>query len=90
VSGYQAWLAHGRQIGFDRLLIATGTRARPWPNNAEADLDEVFTPRIHDDAERLRARIRVLPSAPNKCRDLQQKRRMYESPRLFSRGLWQQ
>jgi 3-phenylpropionate/trans-cinnamate dioxygenase ferredoxin reductase subunit len=35
----QVRLANGDQIGFDRLLIATGTRARPWPNPAEAALD---------------------------------------------------
>ena len=35
-------LADGEEVGFDRLLIATGTRARPWPNEAEAALDGVF------------------------------------------------
>src|SRR5262252_2132825 len=29
-------LADGDQVPFDRLLIATGTRARPWPNATEA------------------------------------------------------
>ena len=28
-------LANGDQIPFDRLLIATGTRSRPWPNPKE-------------------------------------------------------
>jgi NADPH-dependent 2,4-dienoyl-CoA reductase/sulfur reductase-like enzyme len=26
----------GSEVGFDRLLIATGVRARPWPNATEA------------------------------------------------------
>lgn len=34
-------LADGRRISFDRLLIATGTRARPWPDLAQAALDGV-------------------------------------------------
>jgi 3-phenylpropionate/trans-cinnamate dioxygenase ferredoxin reductase subunit len=32
----QVRLADGDQVPFDRLLIATGTRARQWPNPAEA------------------------------------------------------
>src|SRR5690349_6313778 len=35
----QVHLADGRNIAYDRLLIATGTRARAWPNPAEAALD---------------------------------------------------
>ena len=31
LAGRQVRLARGEEIGFDRLLIATGTRARPWP-----------------------------------------------------------
>jgi NADPH-dependent 2,4-dienoyl-CoA reductase/sulfur reductase-like enzyme len=38
VAGHQVQLADGRQVGFDRLLIATGTRARPWPHPEEGDL----------------------------------------------------
>src|SRR5262249_56477533 len=30
----QVMLADGRRVGFDKLLIATGTRARPWPATA--------------------------------------------------------
>jgi ferredoxin len=30
-------LADGQEVGFDRLLIATGSRARPWPNEAALD-----------------------------------------------------
>ena len=54
-------LADGRQFGFDRLLIATGTRARPWPHPEEGALDGVFTLRDRDDAARLRARLAAGP-----------------------------
>ena len=50
--GKRVRLADGHTITFDRLLIATGTRARPWPNQAEAQLDGVFTLRGRDDAQR--------------------------------------
>jgi NADPH-dependent 2,4-dienoyl-CoA reductase/sulfur reductase-like enzyme len=50
-------LADGRDIDFDRLLIATGTRARPWPHETEAALDGVFTLRTAEDAGRLRRRL---------------------------------
>src|SRR5712671_1843237 len=39
LTGRQVLLADGGAVVFDRLLIATGTRARPWPNDAEAALD---------------------------------------------------
>src|SRR5689334_10308819 len=35
----QVRLADGQSVAFDRLLIATGTRARPWTNPAEAELE---------------------------------------------------
>ncbi len=44
VRDQEVQLASGQRLEFDRLLIATGTRARPWPNPAEARLDGVFTP----------------------------------------------
>jgi NADPH-dependent 2,4-dienoyl-CoA reductase/sulfur reductase-like enzyme/ferredoxin len=50
-------LADGRDVAFDRLLIATGTRARPWPHEDQAALDGVFTLRTADDAARLRDRL---------------------------------
>jgi 3-phenylpropionate/trans-cinnamate dioxygenase ferredoxin reductase subunit len=46
-------LADGRNAEYDRLMIATGTRARPWTNPAEAVLDGVFTVRTRSDAARL-------------------------------------
>jgi 3-phenylpropionate/trans-cinnamate dioxygenase ferredoxin reductase component len=54
---HQVHLADGRLVDFDRLLIATGTRARPWVNQEEAGLDGVFTLRTRDDSTRLRARL---------------------------------
>src|SRR6185436_9756196 len=54
-------LADGPTITFDRLLIATGTRARPWPNQAEAQLDGVFTLRGRDDAQLLQQRLAAKP-----------------------------
>lgn len=57
----QVYLSDGQQVGFDRLLIATGTRARPWPNRAEAALDGVFTLRTRDDAGRLQQRLAQKP-----------------------------
>ncbi|HYZ01100.1 MAG TPA: FAD-dependent oxidoreductase [Candidatus Binatia bacterium] len=46
-------LADGTDVGFDRLLIATGVRARPWPNADEVGLGGVFTVRTSGDASRL-------------------------------------
>jgi NADPH-dependent 2,4-dienoyl-CoA reductase/sulfur reductase-like enzyme len=54
---HQVHLADGRLVDFDRLLIATGTRARPWVNQEEAGLDGMFTVRTRDDSSRLRARL---------------------------------
>ena len=54
-------LADGSTLPYDRLLIATGTRARPWPNPEEASLDGVFTLRTRDDAARLSARFKAGP-----------------------------
>ncbi|RAY17136.1 ferredoxin reductase [Actinomadura craniellae] len=57
----QVRLADGRRIGFDRLLIATGVRARQWPNTAEAALDGVFVLRTREDADMLRQRLAEHP-----------------------------
>jgi NADPH-dependent 2,4-dienoyl-CoA reductase/sulfur reductase-like enzyme len=50
----QLHLADGTRIGFDKVLIATGLRARPWPNAAEAALTGVLTLRTREDAATLR------------------------------------
>ena len=57
----QVRLADGHSVAYDRLLITTGTRARPWFNQAEAELDGVFTLRGRDDAQRLRRRLAAGP-----------------------------
>ncbi|MFB9838359.1 NAD(P)/FAD-dependent oxidoreductase, partial [Actinoallomurus acaciae] len=59
--GRQVILADGQKVGFDRLLIATGLRARPWPNEAEAALDGVCTVRTPEHAEALRRRLTARP-----------------------------
>ncbi|GAA5004576.1 FAD-dependent oxidoreductase [Actinopolymorpha pittospori] len=58
----QVLLANGERVGFDRLLIATGARARPWPNEAEAGLDGVYVLRSPNDADGLRRRLAASPS----------------------------
>ena len=54
-------LADGRDLPYDRLLIATGTRARPWPNPHEGCLAGVFTLRGRDDAAALRQTLAAGP-----------------------------
>lgn len=54
-------LADGQNVDFDRLLIATGTRGRPWPHAVEASLDGVFVLRGRDDAIRLQQRLAAGP-----------------------------
>lgn len=50
-------LADGGELGFDRLVIATGARARPWPIAGEAALSGVFSLRTRDDAAALVAAL---------------------------------
>ena len=59
--GKQVLLGDGSTVEFDRLLIATGTRARPWHNDAEAGLEGVFEVRTRDDGARLRQRLADRP-----------------------------
>ena len=54
-------LATGERVAFDRLLIATGTRARPWPDRRQAALDGVYALRTRDDGARLRERLAARP-----------------------------
>ncbi|MEU9121114.1 FAD-dependent oxidoreductase [Streptomyces sp. NPDC048506] len=53
--------ADGRQVGYDRLLIATGTRARPWPERQGGSLHGVHVLRTRDDADRLRTALAAGP-----------------------------
>ncbi|MFF7233147.1 FAD-dependent oxidoreductase [Streptomyces sioyaensis] len=59
--GKRVLLADGADVPFDRLLIATGTRARPWPKPDEAAMDGVFTLRTREDAAGLAARLDAGP-----------------------------
>jgi NADPH-dependent 2,4-dienoyl-CoA reductase/sulfur reductase-like enzyme len=61
VREHQVELSDGERLEFDRLLITTGTRARPWPNPAEASLNGIFTLRTRDDARALHARLTAGP-----------------------------
>ncbi|MEU9151355.1 FAD-dependent oxidoreductase [Streptomyces sp. NPDC048417] len=57
----QVLLEDGESLPYDRLLIATGTRARPWPNPEEGALDGVFTLRTREDAGALAERLAAGP-----------------------------
>jgi 3-phenylpropionate/trans-cinnamate dioxygenase ferredoxin reductase subunit len=59
--GKRVLLADGEELPFDRLLIATGTRARPWRNAEEAALNGVFTLHTSEDAARLAERLEARP-----------------------------
>lgn len=59
---HEVKLANGENVGYDRLLIATGTRARPWPNPAEGALQGVFTVRTVEDAAGLSAALKERPN----------------------------
>ncbi|MFF4763408.1 NAD(P)/FAD-dependent oxidoreductase [Streptomyces sp. NPDC001292] len=58
----QVRLADGERVPYDRLLIATGTRARQWPNPTEAALHGVHTIRSRDDAAQLQKALAEAPS----------------------------
>ncbi|MGW4518789.1 FAD-dependent oxidoreductase, partial [Streptomyces sp. NPDC004393] len=53
----QVRLANGDTVPYDRLLITTGTRARPWIHPEEAALDGVFVLRTRDDSARLQRKL---------------------------------
>jgi NADPH-dependent 2,4-dienoyl-CoA reductase/sulfur reductase-like enzyme len=57
----QVLLANGDKVPYDRLLIATGTRARQWFNPQEAKLAGLFTLRTSDDAAGLQAALKARP-----------------------------
>ena len=54
-------LANGDEVEYDRLLIATGTRARPWPDPHEGALEGVFSVRTVEDAAKLAAAFKARP-----------------------------
>ncbi len=55
-------LADGREVPFDRVLISTGVRARPWSVESEAALDGVFVVRTREHAESLQRALAAGPS----------------------------
>ncbi|MFJ9819011.1 NAD(P)/FAD-dependent oxidoreductase [Streptomyces sp. NPDC101151] len=61
LSAKRVRLADGDEVEYDRLLIATGVRARPWPKEGEARLDGVFVLRTRDDATGLLHRLKAGP-----------------------------
>ncbi|GAB1639762.1 FAD-dependent oxidoreductase [Krasilnikovia sp. MM14-A1259] len=61
LAGKQVRLADETTVPFDRLLIATGVRARPWPDPAEAALQGVFVLRTREDADGLRRSLAARP-----------------------------
>ncbi|GJD72127.1 Dicamba O-demethylase 1, ferredoxin reductase component [Methylobacterium goesingense] len=76
-------LANGTGLAYERLLIATGAQARPWPAASGGGLEGIFTLRGRDDAARLRtalaggpARVLIVGAgligceAASCCRDL--------------------
>ncbi|MFJ7146919.1 NAD(P)/FAD-dependent oxidoreductase [Streptomyces sp. NPDC100445] len=58
----QVHLADGREVPFDRVLICTGVRARPWFVESEARLDGVFVVRTREHADGLRRALAAGPS----------------------------
>ncbi|MFJ9773899.1 NAD(P)/FAD-dependent oxidoreductase [Kitasatospora sp. NPDC101157] len=55
-------LADGREVPFDRVLISTGVRARPWFVESEAALDGVFVVRTREHAAGLQRALAAGPS----------------------------
>ena len=53
-------LADGEEVAYDRLIVATGSRARRWPG-AGAELEGVHVLRSLDDAIALRAALERRP-----------------------------
>ncbi|MEW2292757.1 FAD/NAD(P)-binding oxidoreductase [Streptomyces sp. NPDC006743] len=58
----QVRLADGRAVPFDRVLISTGVRARPWFVESEAALDGVFVVRTREHAAGLQRALAAGPS----------------------------
>ncbi|MDF3290539.1 NAD(P)/FAD-dependent oxidoreductase [Streptomyces silvisoli] len=61
MSAKRVRLADGDEVEYDRLLIATGVRARPWFHPQEAELDGVCVLRTRDDAAALHRRLATGP-----------------------------
>lgn len=61
LDAHEVVLAGGERVGFDRLVIATGSSARPWPDAEQAALEGVHTLRTADDAAGLRRHLQDRP-----------------------------
>ncbi|MEU7904606.1 FAD/NAD(P)-binding oxidoreductase [Actinoplanes sp. NPDC049118] len=61
IAGNLVRLADGREVPYDRVLISTGVRARPWPVEAEAALGGVFVVRTREDADGLQQALAAGP-----------------------------
>lgn len=57
-AAHELLLADGSRVGYDRLIVATGCRARTWPGPG-AELEGLHTLRDLDDALKLRAALTV-------------------------------
>jgi len=57
----QVTLADGRTVPYDRLVIATGVRNRPWSNPIEAGLEGIVSVRSAADGAMLRALLDAKP-----------------------------
>ncbi|WFR74770.1 hypothetical protein P9209_22105 [Prescottella defluvii] len=57
LAGRAVELANGERVPFDKVLISTGVRARPWPVPEQAALDGVCVLHTRDDAADLRRRL---------------------------------
>jgi NADPH-dependent 2,4-dienoyl-CoA reductase/sulfur reductase-like enzyme len=58
---HQVELGDGSLIDYDRVVLATGMRARSWPHPGQAALEGVFTVRTLDDGAALAAALRSRP-----------------------------
>lgn len=54
IAGGEVHLADGSKLSYDKLLIATGTRARPWSKPDEAALEGVLCLRTVEDGAEFR------------------------------------
>ncbi|MGH9090727.1 MAG: FAD-dependent oxidoreductase, partial [Acidimicrobiales bacterium] len=54
-------LDDGTDLAYDRLLVATGVRNRPWPHDEQAALDGVVGVRTAGDAAGLAGRLAARP-----------------------------
>ncbi len=59
---HRVHLTDGSEVAYDKLLIATGARARSWPNARERGLQGVLVLRDREDAIRLRAALAARPT----------------------------